>query len=260
MQLFGNLKDDGLKLQGDRLGGQTLFDADYYEATVNMAYVHTSSSGARAIVLTLDIGGRNFTETFYVTNKDGKNSYPDKKNPSIQHEMIGYAAMKEFSLLTTGVEFQLQNFEEKVVKIYDFEQRKDVPTNVPVMIDVLGKKIGVGLIRRKVDKKTRGQDNVYRATGETREENAVDKFFHAESGRIVSEFMNGIETPEFREKWLKVHKGKIQDRVKGAEGNQGMPGGAGGASRPAAGNPFSGAPAQSPAEAASKRNPFAFNN
>lgn len=224
MKMFGNMTTDGLEKVGDRLGGNGPLDTDFYTGTVKLAYAGKSSGGANSITVLIDLGDREYRETFYVTNKNGEIFYTDKKDPKKKIPLPGYTSVDDLCLLTTGQPLSEQDFEEKVVSIYDFEQKKDIPTNVPVLVGALGKQISAGILRQTVDKTAVGQDGQRRNTGETRDENVVDKFFHAETGKTVTEFIEQIQTPVFRDKWIEANKGKTRNRAKGAEGNTGMPG------------------------------------
>lgn len=143
-KMFGNLTNDGLEEAGDRLGGGSLFETGVYEGVVKMAYAgKASQSNAQSITVLIDIGGREFRETLWVTNRNGENSWQDKTDPKKKHPLPGFTQVDDLCLVTTGQGLADQEIEEKVVKIYDFEQKKDMPTNVPVLVDLIGKPVYV---------------------------------------------------------------------------------------------------------------------
>jgi hypothetical protein len=229
-KMFGNLTGDGLESVGDRLGGG-LLESGVYDGTVKLAYAGKSqSSNAQSVVAHIDVKGVEFRETFWITNRNGVNSYDDKKDPSKKHPLPGYTMADDLCLLTTGLPLSEQTVEEKIVKLYDFESKKDIPQNVPVLTDVIGKPITVGVLKQTVDKQQKDSAGNYVNTGETRDENIADKFFHTESRRTVTEVREGFEEPAFYAKWVEKNTGKTRNRAKGSEGKVGAPG------RPAASN------------------------
>lgn len=225
MKMFGNLSSDGLAETGDRLGGPGLFDSGIYTGTIKLAYSGQSAGGAQSMTVLIDIQGREFRKTFYVTNKKGENYFVTKAEPNVRQPMTDYVLMNEMCQLATGYELKDSDFEDKVVSIYDYELKKEIPTNVPVLIDVIGKPITVAVFRDLVDKQAKDSSGEYKNTGDTREQNVIDKFFHAESGRTVTEFKQNITEAVHMEKWRDKFAGKTRNQVKGAEGNVGVPGG-----------------------------------
>lgn len=242
-KMFSHMTDDGLEKATDRLGGGGAFDTNVYDATVKLAYASKSqSSDAQSVVVHLDIDGREYRETFWVTGKSGQNSYPDKKDPSKKHPLMGFTMVDDLCLLTTGLPLSEQPVEEKVCNLYDFEQKKEIPQNVPVLVDLLGKDITVAVFAQIVDK-TSKVGNDYVPNGETRTENVADKFFHFDSKRTVTEVREGLEEGVFYHKWSEKNAGQPpRNRAKGVQGNTGAPGrpagppaaaaAAGGAARP----------------------------
>lgn len=101
--------------------------------------------------------------------------------------------------------------------------------------------ITLGIVKSVVDKtKKNEQTGLYEPTGETREENSIDKVFHTETKKTVSEFTTKAEKAEFYDMWLKKNKGQTRMRAKGATSKTGLPGAA-----PAAGGSAAVAPSKS---------------
>lgn len=224
MKMFGNLSTDGAEASGDRLGGGGVLDTNAYDGIVKLAYAGKSSGGAHSVTVHIDFGGHEYRETFYVTNKAGDVFYVDKNDKTKRRLLPGFESVDELCLVTTGQSLTEQVTEEKVVKLYDFEEKREVPTNVPVLVDLIGKPVTVGILRQTVDKTQKDNAGNYVPTGETRDENVADKFFHAETKRTVTEFRENIEEAVFYPKWVEKNKGKTRNRAKGAEGKTGAPG------------------------------------
>ena len=228
---FGNLGTDGLEQARDSLGGGGAIDTDSYTGTIKLAYAGASSGGARFLAVHIDLDGREYRETLYVTNKQGQNFYEKggKKIP-----LPGFTVANDLALLATGYPLSGQTIEEKIASLYNFEERKEIPTKVQAVTSLMGKEITVGVLKSIVDKtKKNEQTGAYDPTGETREENNIDKVFHAETKKTVSEFTGGVESAEFHDKWVEKNKGQVRNKATGATGKTGLPGQA--AAAPAAG-------------------------
>lgn len=228
-KLFGKLKTEGLEEAGDRLGGGTsAVPTDVYDATIKVAYAGQSQGGAHSVTLLLDVDGQEVRSTQWVTNKAGENFYPDKQDSKKKHPLPGYTLIDDICLLVTGEELAEQDSDTKVVNIYDFEQKKEVPTEVPVLTALTGAKITLGILRVIEPKQKKDSAGVYKDTDETRTVNEIDKAFHPETKRTVTEYRHGVETPEFHTAWKERNAGK--DRNKAGNGSAG--GGAAGSGRP----------------------------
>ena len=222
MSLFNKLTSDGLEESQDRLGGFSPFDSDIYIGTIKVAYAGTSSGGATSVSVVVDADGKEYRETFYVTNKKGENFFisQDKKKVPLP----GFTVVDDICLIASGKPLANQETEEKVIKLYDFEQRAEVPKSVPVLTDLIGQKIALGILKQLENKNAKNAAGEYEATEETREVNVVDKVFHPEMKLTVAEARNGKEDPEFWDKWVEKNKGTVRDKTeKKASGNAGAP-------------------------------------
>ena len=222
MSLFNKLTSDGLEESQDRLGGFSPFDSDIYIGTIKVAYAGTSQGGATSVSLVVDADGKEYRETFYVTNKKGENFFisQDKKKVPLP----GFTVVDDICLIASGKPLANQETEEKVIKLYDFEQRAEVPKSVPVLTDLIGQKIALGILKQLENKNAKNAAGEYEATEETREVNVVDKVFHPEMKLTVAEARNGKEDPEFWDKWVEKNKGTVRDKTeKKAGGNAGAP-------------------------------------
>lgn len=233
-KLFKNLTTDKLEASEDRLGGN--YDpvpTGIYEATIKLAYAgEASGSKAASITVIAELENKKeLRETIWITNRDGDNFYFDKEDKSKKVPLPGFTTIEDLCLLTTGEGLSDQDTEEKVVKIYNSTERKEVPTPVQVLSGVMGKKVKIAVLRQIVDKQKKNDAGVYENTGETRTENTIDKIFDVESGRTVNEFRHEIDTPEFMEAWDTKNTGKDRNRSKGAGT---AAGGTTGTGRPAA--------------------------
>lgn len=244
-KMFGKLTTDNLEQAEDRLGGGAeAVPSNAYDATIKMMYVTTSSGGAMAMNIVVDAAGKELKFQEWITNKKGENFYPDKNDPKKKNPLPGFTNVNDICLLTTGEELCEQPTEEKIVKIYNFEEKKEIPTPVQVLTNTIGAPIKLGVLREisAVQKKDDSGEyaDVLDDNGKvkTRTQNVLDKVFHAETGRTVNEYKHEVETAEFLTAWVERNKDKDRNRVKSS--GEGAAGGATGSGRP---SPF-GAAAQ----------------
>lgn len=209
--MFANLTTEGLEKQEDRLGGNKTFDTGIYDATIKLAYAGASAGGAKFVQLVLDIDGQEYRETVYITNKRGENFFMsgDKKSP-----LPGFTLIDNIALLTTELPLSQQDVEEKVVKIYDFDEKKEVPKNVPVLIDFLQKNITLAIVNQLENKTVKADDGSYIPTAEERNVNLIERVFHYETKVTVTEALNDIAEGEFIHKWKEKNDGKVRDKRK----------------------------------------------
>jgi len=214
---FAKMTTEGLEETQDTLGGFAPAPSDVYAATVTMAYAGEAASGAQNVTIIAKAGTTEFRETVYVTNKKGENFYTKdgKKNP-----LPGYTTVDDICLLTTESPLSEQNVEMKMVKVWNSDEKKELPAEVPVLIDMIGKPVNLAVLRVKEFKQKKGDDGKYHDTDEVRVSNAINKAFHAETNKTVNEYRQEVENAEFYESWVERNKGKDRDKTAG-KGNSG---------------------------------------
>lgn len=236
-KMFGNLSNDGLEEATDRVGGFSLKDTGIYTGTVKLAYATTSKNGAQGVAVHIDLGGHELRQTLWVTKTTGENFYVDKDKK--KQPLMGYTLADDLCLVTTGFGLADQDVEEKVVKLWDSDSKRETNQNVACLVDVMGKEVSVAVFKQTVDKNEKNAAGVYVPNGETREENEIDKFFHTDTRRTVVEIKAGLDDGVHWDAWETKWKGRIRNKAKGAAngagGNAGAPGRPGGASAGAAG-------------------------
>lgn len=233
MGVFGNLKSEGLEKQEDRIGGFSLLNTDVYQGKIKLAYAGKSNAGAQNVNLVLDLNGREYRETIYVSNKKGENWWINDNNKKVP--LPGFTTIDELCLVTTDKPLSEQETEEKMVKVYDYEQKKEIPTSVYVLVELLDKPVRVA-IYKNTESKNKLEGGVYVPTAETRETNTIEKFFHEPTGMTVNEATDGATEATFINSWLERHKDKVKDKRDRAlrDGSSGIAGRPGGSEAPAA--------------------------
>lgn len=218
---FGNLSNDGLEAARDVLGGGGVFESGVYDGTIALAYAGKSQGGAQFLAVHVQIGDKQYRETMYVTNKNGQNYWErdGKKNP-----LPGYTTANDICLMSTGYDLPSQDFQEKVVNLYDFDAKAEVPKKVMVAVDLIGKPITLAILKNLENKTKKNEaTGQYEPIAETRETNTIDKVFHSETGKTASEFV-AKKDPEFKDKWATKNTGRVIDKSKEVGGKPGAPG------------------------------------
>jgi hypothetical protein len=212
--MFQNLRTDGLEETQDVVVGSNsgTVPTNVYAAIIKMAYVSTATSGAMAVnvVLMLPALNREHRETIYVTNKAGQNFYTDKHT----HKRVplpGFVTVDEMCLIASNTPLSEQQTENKTVKLYDFELKKEVPTEVPVMVSLLDAEIEICLVHLMENKKVKNANGDYVPTADVRESNTVEKILDPASHRTVNETLSDSE-PKFHDLWLDKHKDTVRDK------------------------------------------------
>lgn len=220
--LFGNLKSEGLEESQDRLGGgYQPVETDIYTGVIKALYAGKSAGGAMSVTLVLALeGGKEHRETFYVTNKKGENFFLNKDDKTKKVGLPGFTIVDELCLVTSGFPLAEQKTEEKVINLYDFEAKKELPKGVEMLMDCIGKEVSLGILKELHNKNEKKGDE-YVATAEVIERNATDKVFHTESKMTVVEIRNGAEEPKFWGNWLDKNKGQVRDRREIKDGQAG---------------------------------------
>jgi hypothetical protein len=225
MGIFGNLTNEGLEEAQDRLGGFAPLETDAYDTTIKVAYAMQSAGGAHGVVLIGDIGGREYRETLWVTNRKGEN-FLNKDDKTKKVPLPGFTVVDDICLATTEKPLSEQPTEDKVVNVYDADAKKEVPKSVPVLTDLIGKTVTLGIVKQLVNKSEK-QGDEYVPIADTREENVIEKVFHTPTKMTMVEARNGKTEASFFQTWLDRNKGQVRDRrtIKDGEGGSaGRPG------------------------------------
>lgn len=209
--LFGNAASElaGSEKEKDVLGGRVLLPTGVYDGTIDVVYITKSPGGASAFNLVVDIDGKKVRDTIYVTNRAGGVTYTKdgKKFP-----LPGYSLCNALAKLVAGKEIPQLDFEKKLVKIYNFEQRKEVPTEVEVAMELVGQPVKLGIELHRENKNVKDQAGNYVPTAEIREFNTITRVFHAKTCQTASEY-NAQAPAEFMALWAKEFDGKVIDKT-----------------------------------------------
>lgn len=232
MNMLANLTtDSSIADEKDSIGGGGVLESGVYACKVAMAYLSKASSGALGLVLTLKTdGGKDVKQTLWMTSGEAKGCKNYYEKDGEKHYLPGFLHANSLALLTVGKEISQLETETKVVNVYSAEAKAEVPTKVEVLMDLLNQDIVVGLIKQTVDKTKKNESTgAYEATGETRDENDIDKLFRARDKMTTAEIRAQAESATFVETWSAKWTGQTKNKAKGAAGTAGAPKAAAGA-------------------------------
>ena len=215
MSLLANLtSDESIANEKDSVGGGVVLESNIYSAKVTLAYVTKSGGGALGLVISAKTTeGHDIKQTLWMTSgtEKGCKNYYEKDGQ--KNYLPGYLAANALALLTTGKEISGLETETKVVNVYNSDAKAEVPTKVEMVMDLLGKEILIGLIKQTVNKTKKDEvTGVYLPTGETRDENEIDKFFRASDRKTTAEIRAQVEEAKFADTWLEKWQGKVKDK------------------------------------------------
>jgi len=235
--MLENLKtDSSIEEENDVLGGNGPLDTDAYAMAIDMAYFDTAASGAISVNLTFtDATGRSVRQTIYVTSgtaKGGKNYYMVKKDGKETGEkryLPGFNIANAIALLSVGKEIADVETEEKTINVWNSELRKEAPAKKQLLTELMGSEITLGLVKQIVDKNVKNPSTgMYEPSGETREENEIDKVFRTKDHLTVAEIRADATEAAFYDKWVAKNQGNTRNKAKGGgtQGTSGLPGAA----------------------------------
>ena len=236
MNMLANFATDStIADETDNVGGQRLLDSNLYNGTIALAYLGQSDSGATSLSVVLQMDDKTeVNQTFWMssgTAKGGKHYY---EKDGQKYYLPGFLMANSLCQLSVGKEISQMDVEDKVINLWNSTAKAKVPTKVKMLTDLLGKEISFGIIKQTVDKNVKNDAGVYVASGETREENEIDKFFRASDKFTVAEIRASAEEAAFAAVWAAKWAGVVRNKAKGAAAAGGGAGSVAGAPKAAA--------------------------
>jgi hypothetical protein len=218
MSLLKNLKtDESIATERDSVGNGGPLDSGLYPSKISLAYLTTSKGGALGLALSLKTDtGRDIRATVYMTSGTDKGCKNYFEKDGEKQYLPGFNLANSLALLTVGKEIGDLDTEQKVVNVYNYEAKAEVPTKVDMLTDLLGQDIIAGVIKQIVDKNQKNDAGQYVPTGETREENEIDKFFRARDKMTTAEIRAQATEAAFYDTWDAKWTGNVRNKAKGA--------------------------------------------
>lgn len=218
MSMFSNLKtEENVAEETDSIPvGRGPLESGLYPMTIDMAYADESKGGAMNVNFVFkDADGRELRQTIYVSSGDAKGKLPYYVDKDGNKKYLpGFNKVNHICLLTVGKELMEMDTDEKVLSLWDSEQRKEVPQKKQVLMDLLGQDIILGVQKQIEDKVSKNDQGAWVPTGETRETNEIDKVFRAKDKKTVAEIKAEVEEAQFINDWEEKWTGVTRDRTK----------------------------------------------
>jgi hypothetical protein len=190
-------------------GGGFILDTGLYPMIVDNAFLDKSKGGAMNINLHLKkVSGGNqiYRQTIYITSGEAKGKLPyyiDKKSGK-KRPLPGYSLVNLIHEITVGKPLSTIAPEKKIVKLWDFEASKELPREVPVVTEMVGKEILVGMHKCRENKRANDGTGNWVNTNEAREFNEINKVFFPD-GFTVSEKAAEADEAAFVERWTEAN-------------------------------------------------------
>jgi len=209
----------------DTLGGGSFTrDTGLYPMKAEVAYLDKSSGGALSLNLHMSvIGGDNrlVKQTLYLTTNDkngNKNYYLSKKTGG-KVLLPGRSMAEHIAAILTGQPMAQLTPEERTIKLWNFEAKAEVPTQVNSIPEMVGQKILVGLHKCVENKRKEASPGKWVDTNEKREFNEIHKVFYPD-GFSVTERKAEAEAAVFVNTWSgKNDADYVRDTFKTVEGS-----------------------------------------
>lgn len=219
MSLLNKLNTGGNDVEAakDSLGGGGfLRESNIYTGTIVVAYITQSEKGAMAVNLDVKLeDGSNYRETIYVSNRNGETFFTKEGK---KYPLPGFTTIDNICLITTEKGLADQDTEDKTLMLRDFESGKDVPREVPVLVELTDKPVALGIIKIRENKTKKNEStDKYEPINEERLLNNINAVFHPEAKVTVNEALEGRD-PDFWDAWIGRNEGRLVDRYKEVKG------------------------------------------
>lgn len=199
----------------DNIGGGGPLESGAYLANIEMAYLTQAKSGAVGLTLHLKTEKNGeVRETLWVVSGNEKGNKTFYEKDGVKNPLPGFALGNALTRMAIGTPLLEVPTEMKLVNLYDFDAKKEIPTSVEVLTGLLNQPIIMGILKQVEDKNAKGDDGQYHPTGETRERNELHKFFRASDKLTVAEILDeDCTAPVFYDKWVAKWAGVTRDRT-----------------------------------------------
>ena len=220
-----NEDNSDIQDSGDFLGGSRTLDTGVFDFVIDMAYYDKSTGGAGSLTLSLKSKeGVELKQTLWIKsgNKKGnKIFYVDKKNN--KRYLPGFEIADAIALLSVKKSILKVVPEIKTVMVYDFDEKKELPTQKEVLVELIGAEICLGVTKQIVDKNVDDGNGEWVPSGVTRTENEIQKVFRMKDGMTVTEIRAKATESVFKAKWLEKNEGNVIDKTVAQKGEQTAP-------------------------------------
>lgn len=214
--LFGTGATNAANVEKEKDFSKRTLDTDIYAATIKMIFAGQAKSGARNVTVQLKLAnGKDYNETVYLSNKEGKNTY---EKDGKEYYLPGYMLINNMAIMTTGKGlFDLvEDVETRTVKLYNFESKKEEATDVMAIVPMIGKQVLVAIQEEEYEKqKLNDSTKKYEGTGEYADKNVMVKVYDPETKQTAVEIRDDKPAAQ-HDAWLVANQGKKKEAAKSA--------------------------------------------
>ena len=136
------LPKDVEKQSIERVGGGFAWESGVYDAVVKMVYLNQSASEAVSWnVIIVNSEGKELRESFWIKSGKAKGNKTYFTKDGKNYPLPGYSLANSMCIAATGEDLDacMKSSEKKTVNIYNVEQKKEVPTERPVVMGLINK-------------------------------------------------------------------------------------------------------------------------
>lgn len=193
--------------------------SDIYNMTIKYAYANKSKGGAMGVTIVMTTPeGREVKDVQWITSGDakGNKTYYEKQNAETkkmdQFSLPGFNAIDSLCRLVLGKGVLECDNEKRTIKLYSYDAKAEVNTEVDMLIDLVGKPVCAAVLNQVEDKTAKNaQTGNYEPTGKTYSTNVIDKYLDPNDRCTSQEKAHNVEST-FAASWLTKWKGQISDQ------------------------------------------------
>lgn len=210
-----------VKAEADVVRGQKKepLASNIYKMNIKYAYATKSKGGAMGVTIVMTTPeGREIKDVQYITsgNDKGNKTYYEKENSETklmeQFSLPGFNAIDSLCRLILDKGILECDNEKRTIKLYNYDSKAEVPTEVDMLIELVGKPVLAAILNQIEDKTAKSaQTGQYEPTGKTFSTNIVDKYLDPDTNCTAQEKANNVPS-SFAESWLTKWKDQVSDR------------------------------------------------
>ena len=212
MSIF-DIEEDVVVEAAQDFDGKRTLDTGVYAGKIKLAYLDKSKGGANSVNLQIETNGKTVNFTEYVTSgteKGCKNFYIGKDGK--KRLLPGMQNMNNLALAVSGSDLSKQTVESKVIKIYDFDLKKEAPVKRDVITSLNGKDIVLAI--QEI------QENKYSDPTQAVTKNEIVKVLITDTKQTLAEKEAGKDAA-WADNWEAKNKGVLKDNFKAPEPTEG---------------------------------------
>jgi hypothetical protein len=197
-----------------------IYTSGVYPMKIKAAYMSTGATGSLSVKFVCETPeGREFNTAQCIQSGDAKGNKAYFVSGGKKVMLPGWRIVHDILGLTAGIEMDDLDTEEKTIKIYDYDVKKEVATEVDMITDLIGEAVYMGIQEVRKIKQVEGDNGWEDTKGDDLAvaiNNEVDKVFSIEDKSTLAESKAGDDSEATCTKWEKVNTDKVKYK-KGAK-------------------------------------------